>query len=61
MVTNRRDEYLQVRRQLVTPEQAGIPGGSHRRVAGLHREEVALLAGISVDLLPAARARAAAG
>nr|WP_281371899.1 helix-turn-helix transcriptional regulator [Modestobacter versicolor] len=42
-------DYLRARRGLVTPEQAGIPPGSHRRVAGLRREEVALLAGISAD------------
>jgi transcriptional regulator with XRE-family HTH domain len=47
--TNRLGEYLHARRQLVTPEQAGIPAGSHRRVPGLRREEVAMLAGISVD------------
>jgi Helix-turn-helix domain len=33
-----------------TPEQAGLPAyGGNRRVAGLRREEVALLAGVSVD------------
>jgi transcriptional regulator with XRE-family HTH domain len=47
--TNRLGAYLRARRGLVTPEQAGIPAGSHRRVAGLRREEVALLAGISAD------------
>lgn len=41
--------YLAARRALVTPEQAGIPAGSGRRVPGLRREEVAMLAGISVD------------
>ncbi len=41
--------YLRARRDLVTPEQAGIPAGPNRRVAGLRREEVAMLAGISVD------------
>ncbi len=34
----------------ITPEQAGLPVyGGNRRVAGLRREEVALLAGMSVD------------
>ena len=34
----------------LTPEQAGLPVyGANRRVAGLRREEVALLAGISVE------------
>ncbi|MDN6016941.1 MAG: helix-turn-helix domain-containing protein, partial [Bifidobacterium mongoliense] len=46
---NRLGEYLSARRALVTPEQAGIPAGSGRRVPGLRREEVALLAGISAD------------
>lgn len=46
---NRLGEYLRARRALVTPEHAGLPGGSHRRVTGLRREEVALLAGISAD------------
>lgn len=47
--TNRLGAYLRARRDLVTPEQAGIPAGTRRRVAGLRREEVATLAGISVD------------
>jgi transcriptional regulator with XRE-family HTH domain len=42
-------EYLRARRELVTPEQAGIPVLGMRRVAGLRREEVAMLAGISAD------------
>ena len=46
---NRLGEYLRARRALVTPERAGIPPGANRRVAGLRREEVALLAGISAD------------
>ncbi|MGW3662361.1 helix-turn-helix transcriptional regulator [Streptomyces sp. NPDC005141] len=36
-------------RDRVSPEAAGLPGGGHRRAAGLRREELALLAGISVD------------
>jgi transcriptional regulator with XRE-family HTH domain len=36
-------------RERLTPEQVGLPAGSRRRVVGLRREEVALLAGISVD------------
>jgi transcriptional regulator with XRE-family HTH domain len=47
--TNRLGSYLRARRELVSPEQAGLPGGSNRRVPGLRREEVALLAGISAD------------
>ncbi|NMO38108.1 helix-turn-helix transcriptional regulator [Streptomyces sp. GMY01] len=46
---NRLGDYLSARRALVTPEQAGIPAGRGRRVPGLRREEVALLAGISAD------------
>jgi transcriptional regulator with XRE-family HTH domain len=41
--------YLRARRALVTPEQAGFPAGANRRVPGLRREEVAMLAGISAD------------
>ncbi|GCB43803.1 helix-turn-helix transcriptional regulator [Streptomyces sp. NL15-2K] len=36
-------------RDRVAPETAGLPTGGHRRAAGLRREELALLAGISVD------------
>jgi transcriptional regulator with XRE-family HTH domain len=36
-------------RDRVRPEDAGLPAGLHRRVAGLRREELAMLAGISVD------------
>ena len=42
-------EYLRARRELVTPEQVGIPVLGVRRVPGLRREEVAMLAGISAD------------
>lgn len=42
-------DYLRARRELVTPEQAGIPVVGTRRVAGLRREEVAMLSGISAD------------
>jgi transcriptional regulator with XRE-family HTH domain len=47
--SNRLGEYLRARRGLVSPEMAGIPAGANRRVSGLRREEVALLAGISAD------------
>jgi len=47
--SNRLGAYLHARRDLVTPEQAGIPAGPNRRVLGLRREEVAMLAGISAD------------
>jgi hypothetical protein len=44
-------EFLSSRRARITPEQAGLPtyGGSNRRVKGLRREEVAMLAGVSID------------
>ncbi len=43
-------DFLVTRRARLTPEQAGLPVyGSNRRVAGLRREEAALLAGISVE------------
>jgi transcriptional regulator with XRE-family HTH domain len=42
-------EYLKVRRERLRPQDVGLPGGSRRRVPGLRREEVALLAGISVE------------
>jgi transcriptional regulator with XRE-family HTH domain len=43
-------EFLVTRRAKVTPQQAGLPVyGENRRVAGLRREEVAVLAGISVE------------
>ncbi|MFJ5776231.1 helix-turn-helix domain-containing protein [Streptomyces sp. NPDC093094] len=41
--------FLRARRELVTPEEAGIPVVGVRRVPGLRREEVAMLAGISAD------------
>ncbi len=43
-------EFLTTRRAKITPQRAGLPlYGRHRRVAGLRREEVALLAGISSE------------
>ncbi|MCG2622931.1 helix-turn-helix transcriptional regulator [Arthrobacter sp. I2-34] len=42
-------EFLMSRRAKVTPEQAGIAAGPKRRVPGLRRTEVALLAGVSVE------------
>ncbi|MCM4082677.1 helix-turn-helix domain-containing protein [Paractinoplanes hotanensis] len=47
--TNALGAFLRARRELVTPEQAGIPEVGVRRVPGLRREEVAMLAGISAD------------
>src|SRR5438045_8525729 len=43
-------EFLSSSRARSTPEQAGLPAyGGNRRVKGLRREEVAMLAGVSVD------------
>ncbi|GAB2846113.1 helix-turn-helix transcriptional regulator [Lentzea nigeriaca] len=43
-------EFLRSRRARITPRRAGLPAhGGNRRVQGLRREEVALLAGVSVD------------
>ncbi|NEA32432.1 helix-turn-helix transcriptional regulator [Streptomyces sp. SID13031] len=47
--SNRLGEYLRARRELVQPEDVGLPPGGRRRVHGLRREELALLAGISSD------------
>lgn len=41
--------FLRARRELVAPEEAGVPVVGVRRVPGLRREEVAMLAGISAD------------
>jgi len=43
-------DFLTTRRARLTPAQAGLPAyGGNRRVKGLRREEVAMLAGVSVD------------
>ncbi|OBK65565.1 helix-turn-helix domain-containing protein [Mycobacterium sp. 1165178.9] len=42
-------QFLRARRNLVRPADVGLPAGGRRRVAGLRREEVAVLAGISTD------------
>ena len=43
-------EFLRSRRARISPDEAGVvPYGGRRRVAGLRREEVAHLAGVSVD------------
>ncbi|WP_433472865.1 helix-turn-helix domain-containing protein [Spirillospora sp. CA-142024] len=41
--------YLSARRARVTPDEVGLPSTGFRRVPGLRREEVAMLAGVSVD------------
>ncbi|MEU1662085.1 helix-turn-helix transcriptional regulator [Streptomyces sparsogenes] len=43
-------EFLRTRRARVTPEEAGLPATTgRRRTAGLRREEVAMLAGVSIE------------
>lgn len=42
-------EFLKARRAELTPAQVGLPDGGPRRVPGLRREEVAVLAAISTD------------
>jgi transcriptional regulator with XRE-family HTH domain len=43
-------EFLMSRRSRITPAQAGLPAyGGTRRVAGLKREEVAMLTGVSTE------------
>lgn len=43
-------EFLSSRRARLTPGQAGLPAhGGNRGVSGLRREEVAMLAGVSID------------
>jgi transcriptional regulator with XRE-family HTH domain len=41
-------EFLTSRRAKITPDQVGLPTYGSRRVPGLRREEVAVLAGVSV-------------
>ncbi|WP_345033231.1 helix-turn-helix domain-containing protein [Kutzneria kofuensis] len=42
-------EYLRARRELLRPQDVGLPEQGRRRVPGLRREELAMLAGISSD------------
>ena len=42
-------EFLTTRRAKIEPARAGLPAGPGRRVAGLRRSEVAMLAGVSVE------------
>ena len=52
VVDNRNElrEFLTTRRAKITPQQAGVQTyGGRRRVQGLRREEVARLAGVSVE------------
>jgi transcriptional regulator with XRE-family HTH domain len=53
-VTVAQDElagWLRFWRERLTPAEAGLPAGGRRRVSGLRREEVAQLAGVSLDYL----------
>ena len=48
------DEFagvLRAWRERVSPAEAGLPAGPGRRTAGLRREELSTLAGISVDYI----------
>ncbi|HEY0937025.1 MAG TPA: helix-turn-helix transcriptional regulator [Trebonia sp.] len=52
MATDPRQEladFLRARRTRMRPEELGLEPGPRRRVAGLRREELALLAGVSTD------------
>ncbi|MBF0689024.1 MAG: helix-turn-helix domain-containing protein [Cellulomonas sp.] len=49
MVTSDLGLYLAARRAAVSPEAAGVRWSGVRRVPGLRREEVSMLAGVSVD------------
>jgi transcriptional regulator with XRE-family HTH domain len=42
-------DFLRARREQLRPADVGLAGGARRRVAGLRREELAMLAGISSD------------
>jgi transcriptional regulator with XRE-family HTH domain len=42
-------DFLRSRRARVTPAEVGLPGGDRRRTPGLRRQEVAQLAGMSID------------
>jgi transcriptional regulator with XRE-family HTH domain len=40
--------FLRARREALRPDQVGLPAGRRRRTPGLRREEVAMLAGVSL-------------
>ena len=42
-------EFLRARRELLRPEDVGIPESDRRRVPGLRRSELAMIAGISTE------------
>jgi transcriptional regulator with XRE-family HTH domain len=47
--SNKLGEFLRAHRARLDPAEAGLVGGGNRRVAGLRREEVAVLSGVSAD------------
>jgi transcriptional regulator with XRE-family HTH domain len=49
MADSKIGDYLRARRELVRPEEVGITDSRRRRVPGLRRDELALLAGISTE------------
>ncbi|GLV77073.1 transcriptional regulator [Streptomyces hygroscopicus subsp. hygroscopicus] len=46
---NKLGDYLRARRAMTAPQDVGFPDDGSRRVPGLRRDEVALLAGVSTD------------
>ncbi|MFE6488680.1 helix-turn-helix domain-containing protein [Streptomyces sp. NPDC057757] len=49
MSGNELGEFLLARRSRLSPQEVGFPRSADRRVSGLRREEVAVLAGVSAD------------
>ncbi|MET8556641.1 helix-turn-helix transcriptional regulator [Streptomyces sp. NPDC004959] len=49
MTGNEFSAFLRARRDRIRPTEVGLPTAGRRRVPGLRREEVAILAGVSVD------------
>src|ERR1700709_118683 len=49
MTPNLIGEYLRARREQVRPEDVGLQDNGRRRVPGLRRDELAMLAGISTE------------
>ncbi|MEV4319270.1 helix-turn-helix transcriptional regulator [Actinocrispum sp. NPDC049592] len=48
-MSNELGEFLRTRRARISPEEKGLPRGERRRVPGLRRDELARLAGVSVE------------
>jgi transcriptional regulator with XRE-family HTH domain len=44
-------DFLRARREQLTPAEVGLPSSGRRRTPGLRREELAVLAGVSVDYI----------